>query len=1334
MPDGRQAVAALRGYVYQVWQTVLAWMRLSDDEALYLEMAEDFDLEAPAGTTVVQVKHSDVPRVLSIGGNAAAEALNNFWTIATLNQGTQVRFRLLTTWRRGVERGSPFAPQTGLDYWDSCRDDQSRIPKLRDYLLQLSGLSSELLAFLRQADAVSIQQRLVACVYWDTGHESLPSMEQLVDEALAGLAEKCGFPVLRTRLDVVRSALLAHAVARITDRNPSARRLTRKTCLDVMRDALSVQVPVTDWDRINSQLNEFAALKNALPPDVASTRISEGYHGRLMTLPPDEGARWVRRVQCAACVDLVRRLRVVFLHASRGTGKSSLARQIANGIGGDWLVVDFQGHDSRASGQLLRGIHSLLDYRKATASIVVDNIDVNAAVDQYEPDLASLVRRQNACNAAVIVTATSPARKDFLRGCGLAEDAVVLVARFDDSEIRQCLEQAGCPQLSVDQWIRVIRVATDSHPQLVHALVLDAKQRGWPTPRLNDIVRPASVQEERDQAFSRLLGTSPAALAMRVSMLRGVFVRDVALATAEADPALKCAASDFESLVGPWVEPVARDYFRVSPLLAGADAKLSPRERESVAAAGAIATLKRRHLSPGEFACALMLSLTAKHDALVARCAQVLASPQERDIAIEVAEEMRWLLALGVDGPAYRGNQFANAMIRMAQATIASRLHEWVRLSQIVGSWRAEIAAVTDAVVRHVFTSLLTIRLLLDINAPYGAQLVVGAMDDALALPSRGAAIGAPELLEQGKTSRIFLLLDLQAARIKNATQLVQYVQAIDARPSLRKHLVERWNSGEGLEAVDGICDRAWLADCERGGLGAEQCALLLASGMEIVAKWSCEFVLVQFCQALSVVKQEYLRDAAGAHKVLDDAEKLVGAGNRNILLQRAKLCYQQRRFEEAAPLFIAGRGGWKDHAISGAFGARMAAMNSGEIGDWDSAEEYLREARGFAVKYQPVMRLGLELDMACLQFLRGRHAAAIACFADGMLEYERAYLDSKDALHISLRRRIAHALLRLRESPGSASEPKNLVGWISSQDPLVGIEQLPEQPWQATWLLLRELCVDRIVDVAVVDRHLDLACIDQCGAMASMRDMQTLTLACGGASMDGVVAACLRVLEFARSTKLDVARYIMEQAPANVNGITMTPELIESVGMTMWLAVTGVGLRDGWPPTAAESLRLQFQSINISDEGAAQWIAACERATNATEPELADMEKAEWLGTKLFAASGIVVRCRVGPSHWWRAVAMVMQGAHRLAWRHRFATLLAEVMQRELKRLAETQPFALRAPRVNVPNLIQVAAKENRGWQTCAECCLSAVDGLGLRIDSRVAAMMTAWASTTLN
>ncbi|MDE0040761.1 MAG: hypothetical protein OXT74_01890, partial [Candidatus Poribacteria bacterium] len=52
----RQAHNQLRGYLYQIWHSVNAWLYLSEGEVLYLEGAEDFDKVSDNEAIVTQVK------------------------------------------------------------------------------------------------------------------------------------------------------------------------------------------------------------------------------------------------------------------------------------------------------------------------------------------------------------------------------------------------------------------------------------------------------------------------------------------------------------------------------------------------------------------------------------------------------------------------------------------------------------------------------------------------------------------------------------------------------------------------------------------------------------------------------------------------------------------------------------------------------------------------------------------------------------------------------------------------------------------------------------------------------------------------------------------------------------------------------------------------------------------------------------------------------------------------------------------------------------------------------------------------------------------------------
>jgi hypothetical protein len=102
----RQAVAAIGGILYQIWQSVFSWISLEGSEVLYLEGAEDFDVIGRNQATAVQVRHTAAP--ITLGSAKTIKAVGHFWKLREMNPGKKVAFRYLTTSEPGVESGSPF--------------------------------------------------------------------------------------------------------------------------------------------------------------------------------------------------------------------------------------------------------------------------------------------------------------------------------------------------------------------------------------------------------------------------------------------------------------------------------------------------------------------------------------------------------------------------------------------------------------------------------------------------------------------------------------------------------------------------------------------------------------------------------------------------------------------------------------------------------------------------------------------------------------------------------------------------------------------------------------------------------------------------------------------------------------------------------------------------------------------------------------------------------------------------------------------------------------------------------------------------------------------------
>lgn len=98
----RDATDSIRGYVYQIYQSIHAWLSLNENEQLYLECAEDFDV--CVGQSVIGTQVKDLSGNLTLRSSDVVAAINNFWTLQENNPDHDVSLRFLTTAVAGHEK------------------------------------------------------------------------------------------------------------------------------------------------------------------------------------------------------------------------------------------------------------------------------------------------------------------------------------------------------------------------------------------------------------------------------------------------------------------------------------------------------------------------------------------------------------------------------------------------------------------------------------------------------------------------------------------------------------------------------------------------------------------------------------------------------------------------------------------------------------------------------------------------------------------------------------------------------------------------------------------------------------------------------------------------------------------------------------------------------------------------------------------------------------------------------------------------------------------------------------------------------------------------------
>ena len=163
----REAIDALRGYVYQMYQSALAWIELEPEEFLFLEVAEDYAIVAAGALKAVQVK--DTRHTVTINSNDIVASVDSFVDLRQKNPELQVKLRHLTTSRIGKEKSAKhrIGDTPTLEAWRRLAKTGDLVP-LRE-VLDASKLSKQTKIYIRELDDTEFREEFLKRIHFDCG-------------------------------------------------------------------------------------------------------------------------------------------------------------------------------------------------------------------------------------------------------------------------------------------------------------------------------------------------------------------------------------------------------------------------------------------------------------------------------------------------------------------------------------------------------------------------------------------------------------------------------------------------------------------------------------------------------------------------------------------------------------------------------------------------------------------------------------------------------------------------------------------------------------------------------------------------------------------------------------------------------------------------------------------------------------------------------------------------------------------------------------------------------------------------------------------------------------
>ncbi len=1338
----RQAIHALQGYSYQIWQSLLRWVCLKEDERLFLEGAEDIDLHGPSGVETVQVKATDPSRTLTLRSPDILEAIANLWWHRQKNPDVKITFRFLTTAERGSERPNPFGKHKGLDLWDKCKYPGSNPQGLRDFLSGEQVLPADLRNFIKAATDEELRLQLLMPMEWDTGNQPQVYVEDAVTHKVSGYGDRI-FGLQHSESIKVIPWLLRHVFD--AARQKGSRWLDGTDFRRLFEEAITERIPKPELQGLRRAAATATQLE--IQPEmlgivgVGDLKLTRSAWSVLQVLTPPHNERLVQRKQLVAeLLDKLNTEGLLVLKGSNGMGKSTLATAVAMTGPGTWRWLDMRGVDSETvKSRLLYAAH-LIEDGGEQIDCIVDDLNFDRRPDIYENALARLIYAMKLVNGRLIITTQGMLPSRIIGIYDIHAESLFEVPLLSERDVAELISNHSCPAGDgLDAWSRIIYVTTQGHPQLAHACVKSEEAKKWPSPAFNDLLTPPGIDEIRRDIRRRLndqLSSEDAkTLLYRLCIFTGRFERQQALHLSNLDPQIMFPGEAFDSLVGPWIEPVDEKHFRLSPLIENTAKEIFPEQKWlelQRAAAHSFLELPKIDL--------LGLSYMLIH-AFFGRDRESLAAivlsvfSDEREFPWkEWGQLIGWFqfVKLERDERLVEEDPFLNEMMRRMQFRVAAETNPEMAV-KIAGVWEREVRQMRD---QQLPAEVSRMSLLVFLNEVTSADRVPFPMLTAVSylyenyrvlknlkayLPE---TVVEEELLVPGYPSladaRLFLLLAKK--RCKSARDVLDLLAALDNLTGDEVEELWRLLSEDDIDAML-LIDTGWLAERLTDSPDWKRYLEDLAQALSIATARKATSLIVAIYRARAIVLKEYCDDRDGALASLEDGERAIG--HQHLFLQeyRAKIYYLEERYDEALAIWREVLPALENDQNKGRiYVYRDAAMCAAAIGCWSEAADLFRRGSETArlppaelppeSKYRQdhTIEYSFKAERAFALWKAGERAGAVRELADIVGAYTTLPRGEENLQSLILYRRIGHAIgWMYLEMNGvqTLAEPKP--GYFTDREVGEGIKEALSKSSALTithlWYYLAKLEHKLLPGDSIFRQfesewskspqpslmlgYYDLRLRHSLGQLQVDRLIDDYLIFSAGCNAHGdrqseaaglkevLFSALIRFLSEGRRREIPIARWRED--------IDNHTQLIEEVGK--------------WLDFVHEHIDEEPQNLR----------------TILTDPSAGGDHR-------LLAALLLTATTDLDPETLFYANAILIHHDYGRHWQDAFADGLASVISREWERIVDQQSFALRSPRLNGPAILSACRDvSRRGMRKAATILLSANDAVQISIDGAI-------------
>ena len=1079
----REAIASLRGYVYQIYQSALAWTELKDDELLYLEVAEDFAVVAEGALKAVQVKNT-AGRV-TINSKDIIATIDSFVELQDKNPGLKVIIRHLTTSAIGIERKREhrIGGAATLDAWRNLAK-AGELSDLRRVLGE-SKLSRKSKDFVKSLDDEDLRERFLKRIHFDCGAPDSGLVARQINSRISKLLIDRGGVYSQTQTCV--ADILLTLLKLSINPNRDERRVDRNGLEERLEAATQVTLNRADFETLIRQVNE--ALPAAISPE---TSLASARHFRPSPVAdtplPEQLAS--REKDIRPLQQILESVGLCWIAGAAGMGKTVSARVLGHKNGGDWASINLRGQPSeQVARKLIQAADSMKDF--GLRGLIVDDLG-SVKEPSVLDSLHYLVHSANHSDVLLVINSSDSPTSDFLFTCNLQAGIARTLSEFTEEDIQEIVAKHG---VSSAHWAKYIHlVSGGGHPQLAMAFIQSMDTSGWNSKELQTldalILGAPAISEVRKSTRERLLTDMPEStrrLIERLSLKTGGFSRELAIDLGKLEPQISDAGIVLDTLTGSWVDQLEGDRFNLSPLLSGfAENTLGTNEKEEILSAIADSLTKKRSLDVIDMNSALLSAWISKNESVIFKLCMAIVGSDFSELEM-IAPHLSLFTMIRTDTIAYPANAPISHMFRGAQVLLMNQVsNSPTKIQDALRCFSEEAKNVEHDEMSALVNVTVYSKLLLQISIAGMGTSFIGVIreldqlleNDNRELPSE--ALDGMREVEKGGITSIGLMFLNQARQLSKINELPAVFDFLESSSSeLRSRLLAPL--GHDDFDVDMLVTGAWLNEYRENTIDSSAHSAVFARLEKQATGWNQTDLAVCCRKFRAIILDEYGNDKNSALAVLEDGLSMFGQTNPELVRAKAKVLYRssdhngslalsKTLIESDAPL----------NEVEKAFLGREAAISAENLGDFKTARRYYLFGRTVAHKFNvpdmTAMCTGLLADAALASWHIGDRQTCLQDFVTVLDEVNKINPDE------TLRTAHCHAVVRhvLLWLDQDATGEKRLLedgeevtiypGCVSNPDPHPEIKKRPIPPIEMAWYMLATVENNAVLDAGITD------------------------------------------------------------------------------------------------------------------------------------------------------------------------------------------------------------------------------------------------------------------------